>query len=103
MLCCVPLRQTVLTLWLCTSDQLDHIYLLFVFNQHVPPPTASFLLVTLTFYCLDSSPAKCRSPYAESLWVARNSRVAESLNIRSRADLQLEDTASQTHRDLNCY
>lgn len=102
MLCCVPLRRTVLTFWLCTSDQLDHIYQLFVFNQHVPPPTASFLPVTLTFYCLDSSPPN-PGPHMLSLCELQetHSVVAERLNIRSRADLQLEGTASQTHREFD--
>ena len=67
MLCCVPLRWTMLTLWLCVSDQLDHRCQLFVFNQRVPPPAASSLPLTPISYCLDSSAAKCRSPYAESL------------------------------------
>lgn len=46
MLCCVPLRWTILTLWLCTSDQLDYRCQLFVFNQHVPPLAASSLPLT---------------------------------------------------------
>lgn len=42
-LLCVPLRWTIVTLWLCISDQLDHKCQLFAFSQNMLPATTSSL------------------------------------------------------------